>query len=100
MLPALGVALLLNGMSIAPALALIYERVGTTVPEARRTEAFGLVVSVLIAVGATSTALAGALADATSARMAFVAAAVALAGLAAALALPVVLRRGPAPASA
>jgi len=99
-LPLLGVALFLNGMSLAPALALIYERVGTTVPEARRTEAFGLVVSVLIATGATTTALAGALADATSARMAFVAAALGLLVLGAALALPVAQRRGAATASA
>jgi MFS family permease len=98
-LPVLGAALFVNGMSIAPALALIYERVGTTVDEERRTEAFGLVVSVLIAVGAISTALAGALADATSARMAFVAAAVALAVLATALALPVAQRRRAAAAS-
>ncbi len=99
-LPVLGVALFLNGMSIAPALALLYERVGTTVVEERRTEAFGLVVSVLISVGAIGTALAGALADATSARMAFVAAAAGLAGLSLALALPVRQRRRAATASA
>jgi MFS family permease len=99
-LPLLGVALFANGLSVAPALALIYDRIGTTVPEHRRTEAFGLVVSALIAVAAISTALAGALADATSSRVTFAAAAATLLALAAALALPLAQRRGAATASA
>jgi len=74
-LPVLGATLALNGFFIAPSLAALYEQVALAAPVERRTEAFGLLVSVLLATAAAGTALAGVVSEALSPAAAFAGAA-------------------------
>jgi MFS family permease len=78
-LPVLGAVLAVNGFFIAPSLAALYEQVAVASPVERRTEAFGLLVSVLLVTAALGTAVAGVLAEALTPAAAFAASAAVLA---------------------
>ncbi|MGI5211930.1 MFS transporter [Plantactinospora sp. CA-290183] len=85
---ALGIALVVGGATIAPALTLENTMVGRIAPTSMLNEAYTWVVTVAVAASAGGGAVAGVLADQVGVPWAFVFAGVAVAGAAAVAALP------------
>ncbi|MGW7683875.1 MFS transporter [Kribbella sp. NPDC054772] len=57
----LGIALMLSGLTLAPAIGAVYERLGALTPDGARTEAFGWMSSAATTGGAIGAAISGAL---------------------------------------
>jgi predicted MFS family arabinose efflux permease len=72
----LGIALMLSGLTLAPAIGAVYERLGALTPDGARTEAFGWMSSAATAGGAIGAAISGALIESFGVRYVWLLAAV------------------------